>query len=67
MNLDLILVFLVSIFFFFLAIHISALAMHRVSITDKPNDDHKHHDENIPFVGGGRSTSRSKFCIYYVD
>ncbi len=52
MNLDLILVFLVSIFLSMLAIHVSALAMHRVSITDKPNDDHKHHDENIPFVGG---------------
>ncbi len=63
MNLDLILVFLVSIFLSMLAIHFSALAMLRISITDKPNDDHKHHDENIPFVGGVGVLAALSFAV----
>jgi len=52
MNIELILVFFGSIFLSVLVIYYSASVMHRVSIADKPNDGHKLHDGNIPFVGG---------------
>ncbi len=45
-------VFLISILFSILAIRSTVSIMHTLNITDKPDDEHKLHDINTPFVGG---------------
>lgn len=45
-------VFLTSIFLSILAIRSTVSLMHTLNITDKPDDEHKLHDINTPFVGG---------------
>ena len=45
-------VFLVSIFLSLLAIRSTVSLMHTLSVTDNPDDEHKLHDTNTPFVGG---------------
>lgn len=52
MNLDLILLFLISTALSILVIRIAISVMQVLNITDKPDDVHKLHDTSTPFVGG---------------
>ncbi len=52
MNILIFSVFLFSIFLSILAIRSTVSLMHTLNITDKPDDEHKLHDTNTPFVGG---------------
>ena len=45
-------VFLISVLLSILAIRSTVSLMHTLSITDRPDDEHKLHDINTPFVGG---------------
>ncbi len=56
-------VFLISIFLSILAIRSTVSLMHTLNIADKPDDEHKLHDINTPFVGGAGVLAALCFAI----
>lgn len=52
MDINLVIVFLISIFLSILLIRLTISLMYAFSLADEPNDAHKLHDVHTPFIGG---------------